>query len=194
MVELDRKLIARGAALSVLASIASAVLPVLAQPSLTQEAWQVQQGMRSGAISPNQATQMAGQIQQIQTQEQIEKNMNGGHLNGAEINQVHAEEAGLRNNMRGAAMSNGVNPYQANSMFGGHHHHQFQGVMSPYNQYPQQYQNMPYRQQMPYGYQNTGYGNGQPYYQNGGYPNQYSNYNQQQGGLSGAASMLKRLF
>jgi len=167
------------------------------QQGLNGEAYAVQRGLNSGMLNSAQASQLDGQIYQVQQQQQLDRAMNGGQLTQGERKQLGNEMHAVNQNIQGSAQSNGFNPQAQGGAFGGHHHHSFNGMMSPYNQSgnQNQYQNQySYQQQgMPYaGYQN-GLGRGQNY---GNMPyGQYAQQNnQQQNGLSGAASLLRRLF
>jgi hypothetical protein len=162
------------------------------QQGLNQEAWQVQRGMQSGVINGAQGAALDNQIYNIQQQSQLDRSVNGGHLNQAQRMQLGQEMQGVRQQMGGSAMQNGFSPQ---SMFGGHHHHQFNGAMGAYNNngyggyggYPAQGGQIPYQNQGYNAYNNgfNGYNNGY-----GGYGQGY----QTQRSLSGAANMLKRLF
>ena len=165
------------------------------QQGLNNQAWQVQRGLNSGVINQGQAAQLDGQIYNIQQQQQVERAMNGGQLTGMERQQIGNEMRSVGQQMRGTAMGNGFNPQTLGNLGGGqHHHHNFNGVMAPYNQNGYNQTNY-YRQGMmqnAYGQQYAqGYPGSMPYgnMMNGQYPG-YG----QQGGMSGAASLLRRLF
>jgi len=181
-------------------ALSTGLMPVLAQGGyLNQQAWEVQQGMQNGALNQGQAVQIDQQIGAVKQQVQAERAAQGGNLTPFQQqtlqNQMHTIGSVMRNDSR----QNGVNPqalYQNNGFApGSHHFHHWQNQYgNPYNQYPQQnvYQNGGYPVQNGYGYQN-GYAQNQ-YYPNG-YPQQGAIYaQQQQGGLSGAGQLLKRLF
>jgi hypothetical protein len=177
---------------------------------LNNEAWQVQRGMNSGVINGAQGAALDNQIYNVQQQANVDRAMNGGHLTGAERQQIGSEMQAVGQNMRGAAFQNGVNPQMMNgggNMFGGHHQHRH---MNLYNQQMNPNQ-MAAMNQMA-----GNYGYGRPYgYGGGGYPTQNGMYGQQgygqyaqngfaqngfgqngmgQGGLGNAAQMLRKLF
>jgi hypothetical protein len=146
----------------------------------------------------------------VQQQENVDRAMNGGHLTGAERQQIGSEMHAVGQNMRGSAMQNGYSPQMMNgngNMFGGHHQHHhmnlynqqmnpnqmtsvngFNGMngmngyngMNGMNGYGRGYGGYPVQNGM---YGQPGYGQSGQYGQNG-----------QQGGLGNAAQMLKKLF
>jgi hypothetical protein len=199
--------------LSLCSFIVAPILPTRAQyiqQGINNEAWQVQNGLHDGALNPGQAAQLGGEVNQIQQQAQLDRAVNGGQLTPAQQQQVHAEMQGVRQNMRGDALHNGVNPQAINGPPGGilgqhyWHHHQFNGMYPQYGQNPTlmpngypppnvQYPN-PYQPNRYLNYQSNPYYNGQPYNNYAGYPYQQNPASYQQGGLSGAAQLLKRLF
>jgi hypothetical protein len=172
--------------------------PVFAQNiqnQLNSEAQAVQQEMSHGMITPGQAAQMDGQVYRTEQQYQMDKAMNGGHLNPMQAQQLRYQTGAVGQGIRGAAMQNQWNAGALNNWSSGnfqHHHHQGPGAMAnnsaSYNQGYNQY-NQGYNQY------NQGYGQlyGQGY--NGQmYPGQYPNQNFNQGGMSQASSLLRRFF
>ncbi len=170
------------------------------QRGLNNEAYQVQQGLNTGVLNPNQATQLDGQINQIQQQSQMDRAMNGGQLTQQQRQQLGSEVRGVGQNMQASAAQNGFNGQvmNPNGPFSGHHHHRFNNSVLPYNQNGYQSQSYPNQAYPNQAYPNQFYNNGQ-YAQ---YPSQYQQYPpnsqfgnaNQQGGLSGAASLLRNLF
>jgi hypothetical protein len=186
---------------------ATSILPGLAQQRLNNQAYEAQQGMYNGALNQGQTMQIDQQIGAVQQQVQAERAAQGGQLTPFQQQTLQNQEHTIGQVMRNDAQQNGHNPqqlYQNNGMFpGGHHHHMWgnqngytqNGQYAQYGQYGQ-YSGQNAYQNNGVAYPMNGYSNGpNPYYPNGNPYQQPGMYGQQQqGGLSGATNMLKRLF
>lgn len=151
------------------------------QRGLDQQARNVQNEMMRGQITPQQAMNMDNHIYQSAQQLQVDKAMNGGHLNSWQQNQLGAQmmnNQAINNNvMARNAYGNGYNnsAYGYNNGGFSHHHNWAQPMNGGYGAPP------PWTQGNQMNYQNMGNN-----WQNA----QYGNY--QQGG--GIGNALRRLF
>jgi hypothetical protein len=152
------------------------------QQSLDGEARQIQNEMNRGQISQGQAMQMENRVYQTAQQAQMDRAMDGGHINGWQRQQLGAQMQGINNMNQGTMMRNGMgsgngynnNAYGYNNGGFSHHHNWAQSQNSGYGAPP------PWTQ-----------GNQAKYQQMG---NNWQNQQYAQGQQGGIGSMLHRFF
>jgi hypothetical protein len=140
------------------------------QSALDSQARNIQNEMNRGQISPAQAVQMENKVYQTAQQSQMDRAMNGGHINGWQRNQLGAQMQGIQNMNQGTLMRDGSgygNGYN-NSAYGynnggfSHHHNWAQAQNGGYGAPPPWTQgNQNNYQQMGNNWQNQQYAQGQ---------------------------------
>jgi hypothetical protein len=148
------------------------------QQALDSQARNIQNEMNRGQISPTQAVQMENRVYQTAQQSQMDRAMDGGHINGWQRQQLGAQMQGVQNMNQGTLMHNAGygngynnNAYGYNNGGFSHHHNWAQS-------------------------QNGGYGAPPPWTQGNqaNYQQMGNNWQNQQGQQGGIGNMLHKFF